>query len=152
MMDRKDVVDTLNRLIETSKDGEYGFRTSAEHARDPQLQQTLQSRAEECRQGAAELQSLVVQYGGTAEDSGSATGAMHRGWVAVKGTLAGYSDLAMLEECERGEDTAIERYRSALAEDLPSDVRIVIERQFEGVKRNHAQIRLLRDTARARTA
>lgn len=152
MMDRKDVVDTLNRLVETSKDGEYGFRSSAEHVRDTQLQRIFIARADECRQGAAELQTLVVQYGGTAEDGGSATGAMHRGWVAVKGTLAGYSDLAMLEECERGEDAAMERYRSALAEDLPSDVRIVVERQFEGVKRNHAQVRTLRDEVRARTA
>lgn len=152
MMDRKDVIDSLNRLIETSKDGEYGFRTSAEHVRDAQLKQVFLARADECRQGAAELQTLVVQYGGTAEDGGSATGAMHRGWVAVKGTLAGYSDLAMLEECERGEDTALERYRAALAEDLPGDARSVVERQFEGVRRNHAQIRTLRDAARARTA
>ena len=151
MMDRKDVVDTLNRLIETCKDGEYGFRTSSEHVRDMALRQTFLDRADECRQGAAELQSLVVQYGGTAEDSDSATGAMHRGWMSVKGTLAGYSDLAMLEECERGEDAAMERYRSALGDDLPSDVRSVVERQFEGVKRNHAQVRSLRDAERART-
>ena len=151
MMDRKDVVDTLNRLIETCKDGEYGFRSSSEHVRDMALRQTFLDRADECRHGASELQSLVVQYGGTAEDSGSATGAIHRGWVSVKGTLAGYSDLAMLEECERGEDAALERYRAALGEDLPSDVRIVVERQFEGVKRNHAQVRNLRDAERART-
>ena len=31
-MDSKDVIKTLNNLIETSKDGEYGFRSSAEHA------------------------------------------------------------------------------------------------------------------------
>jgi uncharacterized protein (TIGR02284 family) len=69
----------------------------------------------------------------------------------VKGTLAGYSDKAMLEECERGEDAALARYRDALKEDLPPTCRTVVERQYEGVKRNHDQIRTLRDRARAAT-
>lgn len=148
-MDNQDIVSTLNRLIETSKDGEYGFRSCAEHVRSPDLQQLFNTRAADCRQAASELQALVMQHGGKAEDSGSASGAVHRGWVAVKGTLAGYSDEAMLNECERGEDTAIERYRRALEDDLPVALRAVVERQYEGVKRNHAQVRALRDKARA---
>lgn len=148
-MSNDDIIDTLNDLIETSKDGEYGFRTSAEYLQDATLKQSFTVRAEECRQAAAELQQLVVRFGGKAEDSGTAAGALHRGWVAVKGTLAGYSDLAMLEECERGEDAALERYREALEDNLPPQVRMVVERQFEGVKRNHMQVRTLRDQARA---
>ena len=31
-MTNDDIIDTLNKLIETCKDGEYGFRTSADHA------------------------------------------------------------------------------------------------------------------------
>ncbi len=151
-MDQNDTLDTLNTLIETCKDGEYGFRTSAEYLRSPDLQQSFARRADECRASAAELQSLVASLGGEAETSGSATGAMHRGWVAVKGTLSGYSDKAILEETERGEDVAMSAYRSALDETLPSEVRSVVERQFEGVKRNHAQVRLLRDQARTADA
>jgi uncharacterized protein (TIGR02284 family) len=149
-MSNDDVIDCLNDLIETSKDGEYGFRASAEYLRDPAIKQTFMARAEECRQAAAELQALVTRLGGKAEDSGSAAGAVHRGWVAVKGTLAGYTDKAILEETERGEDTAMTAYRKALSEEaLPADVRAVVERQYEGVKRNHAQVRSLRDQARA---
>lgn len=148
-MSNDDIIDTLNDLIETSKDGEYGFRTSAEYLKDAVVKQNFVARAEECRQAAAELQTLVVRLGGKAEDSGSAAGAMHRGWVAVKGTLAGYTDKAILEETERGEDTALASYRKALDQGLPADIRAVVERQYEGVKRNHAQVRSLRDQARA---
>lgn len=148
-MSNDDIIDTLNDLIETSKDGEYGFRASAEYVTDAALRQTFERRAEECRMAAAELQTLVVRLGGKAEDSGTAAGAMHRGWVAVKGTLAGYTDKAILEETERGEDSALESYRKALDEPLPADVRLVVERQYEGVKRNHQQVRTLRDQARA---
>lgn len=143
-------IDTLNDLIETCKDGEYGFRTSAEHVRSSDIKQLFVQRAEECRQAAAELQALVVGLGGNAEDSGSMAGAAHRGWVSVKATLAGYSDEAILDETERGEDSAMTSYRNALSSgNLSADIRTVVERQFEGVKRNHAQVRALRDRARA---
>jgi uncharacterized protein (TIGR02284 family) len=144
-----DTIDTLNNLIETSKDGEFGFRASAEVMRNTDTRQLLVRRAEECRQAAQELQSLVVSLGGSAEDSGSLSGAAHRGWVAVKGTLTGYTDVAILEEAERGEDSALAAYRSAIEKGLPDSVRSTVERQYEGVKRNHAQMRSLRDQARA---
>lgn len=149
-MSNDDIIDSLNDLIETSKDGEYGFRASAEYLRDPGAKQNFITCAEECRQAASELQALVTRLGGTAEDSGTAAGAMHRGWVAVKGKLAGYTDKAILEETERGEDSALASYRKALENDaLPPDVRSVVERQYEGVKRNHALVRSLRNQARA---
>ncbi|MEK8029485.1 PA2169 family four-helix-bundle protein [Ideonella sp. DXS29W] len=150
-MDNSDLIDTLNHLVSTCKDGEFGFQSSAEHVKSENLRSVFLARAQECRQAAAELQSLIQQHGGKPDDGGTATGAMHRGWVAVKGTIAGYSDLAMLEECERGEDAALERYRSALEKPLQPLERALVERQYEGVKRNHAQIRSLRDTARAMT-
>lgn len=151
-MEHNDVVKTLNKLIETCKDGEYGFRTSGEHVKSAQIRELFMKRADECRQAAAELQSLVVQHGGSAEDSGSSAGAMHRGWVAVKGALAGYTDLAMLEETERGEDVALASYRRALEQDLPPNVRNVVEQHLQGVQRNHDQVRMLRDQARSATS
>lgn len=151
-MEHNDVVKTLNKLIETCKDGEYGFRTSGEHVKSAQIRELFMKRADECRQAAAELQSLVVQHGGSAEDTGSNAGAMHRGWVAVKGALAGYTDLAMLEETERGEDVALASYRRALEQDLPPNVRNVVEQHLQGVQRNHDQVRMLRDQARSATS
>lgn len=151
-MDQDDVIDTLNKLIETCKDGQYGFQTSAEYLKTEDVKQLFLSRAEECRRAAEELGQLVATLGGTPEEGGSASGAMHRGWVAVKGTLAGYNERTILEETERGEDIALASYREALDETLPPQAREVVERQFEGVKRNHAQVRMLRDRARAASA
>jgi uncharacterized protein (TIGR02284 family) len=147
-MDNDDVIDTLNDLIETCKDGAYGFRASAEHVQSPELRTVFTNRAQNCDEGAAQLQSLVAQCGGEPDTGGSATGAVHRGWVAARGALSGYSDQAMLEECERGEDAAVARYRKALESDLPPEVRTVVERQFQGVKRNHDEIRALRNRMR----
>lgn len=148
-MTNEDVIDVLNDLIENCRDGEYGFKACAEHTQSTELRELFQSRSRACNGAALELQSLVTQKGGTPESSGSASGAVHRGWVAVKGTLSGYSDLAMLEECERGEDVAKARYKKALEQDLPADIHMVVTRQYDGAVRNHDQIRLLRDRLRA---
>ena len=58
-MENKDVIGTLNDLIETSKDGEIGFRTCAETVKSTNLEQLFEVAAERCAQGASELQSKV---------------------------------------------------------------------------------------------
>ena len=148
-MSNDDVIDELNTLIETCKDGEYGFRTCAEHVKSTQLREVFTSRASECRQAATELQALVTRLGGDADKGSSVSGTMHRGWVNLKGMLTGDSDQAALNECERGEDAALERYRDAVKKALPDDIALVVQRQYEGVKRNHDQIRTLRDRMRS---
>jgi uncharacterized protein (TIGR02284 family) len=150
-MSNDDVVDVLNDLIETSKDGEYGFRECAEHSKSAELKSVFLARAEECRRAAEELQQQVVAAGGQPEDSGTAAGAMHRGWVSARGTLSGYSDHAMLEECERGEDVAVKKYRTAMEKTLPEGIRSLVERHLMGAQRNHDQIKALRDRYPATT-
>jgi uncharacterized protein (TIGR02284 family) len=148
-LDRADVVNVLNDLIETCKDGEYGFKQCAEQARTADIKSTLTSRATDCASGAAELQSLVSTYGGTPEQGGTAAGAMHRGWVSVRAALTSKDDLAVLEEAERGEDAALKKYRNAAAANLPSDVKSIVQKQLQGTQRNHDQIKALRDRLRA---
>ncbi|HSI53044.1 MAG: PA2169 family four-helix-bundle protein [Ramlibacter sp.] len=147
--DRDDVVDALQDLVECCKDGEFGFRACAEQAKRADLKSTFLQRADDCRGAAQELNEQIRSLGGKAEDSGSMTGALHRGWVAVKSTLTTYDDKAVLEECERGEDNALARYRKALKQALPAGVKLIVERQMQGVQRNHDQVKMLRDQARA---
>ena len=144
----EDVVKVLNDLLENSRDGEYGFRACAEEVDSPQLKQVFQSRSAECAKAAGELVQLIQRFGGSPDKGGTATGAMHRGWVHVKGTVGANSALSMLEECERGEDVALAAYRDALKEPIPADVRAVIERQYEGVRMNHDRVRAMRDARR----
>jgi uncharacterized protein (TIGR02284 family) len=144
-MTNDDIVDTLNDLIEACKDGEFGFDACAKHTQSSELRSLFLQRAAECRTAAAELQPHVVQYGGKPDQGGSASGALHRGWVAVRGSLVGFSDQAMLDECERGEDAALARYRKALKQELPEPLLALVQRQQLGVQRNHDQIKALRD-------
>lgn len=146
----KDTVAILNDLIETSKDGELGFKVCAEDVDRPDLKAVFTERAGTCSAAAAELQQLVRNLGGDPEQKATLGGAMHRRWVDIKSTITGKDALAVLNECERGEDMAKEHYERALDQTLPPDVRAVVERQYRGVLFNHDQIRMLRDSERAR--
>jgi len=147
--DEDDVIETLNDLLESCRDGEYGFKECAEHVKAQDIKTLLSRHADECRSAGLELVTHIRQLGGEPDEGGSASGAMHRGWVSVRGTLSGYTDLAMLDECERGEDAAVTRYRNALKEDLPSHIRALVERQAQGAQRNHDQVKALRNALRA---
>ena len=143
-----DTTSILNELVETSKDGEKGFRAAAEDAKSSGLKASFISRAEDCAKGASELQQLVTRLGGKPEEGGSVAGALYRGWLDIKAKVANRDDLAILEECERGEDVAKAKYRSALDESLPEDIRAIVQRQYDGVVRNHDAVRDMRDRYR----
>lgn len=148
---RDEVIETLNDLLENSRDGELGFREAAEHTRTPSLSAIFGRRADTCRQAAAELQEQIQRLGGKVQEGGTVTGAAHRVWVHIRGLFGGASDETMLNECERGEDAALARYRKALKQNLPHDIHALVQRQFEGAQRNHDMIKVLRDRARAET-
>ncbi len=143
-------VSVLNDLIEVSRDGEEGFRKAAEDAKNPELKTLFLSRAAEIGAAVRELQAQVAALGGKPEDHGSVAGALHRGWISLRTAVSDRTDLAILEETEKGEDVAKKKYAEALQQtDLSFDIRALIERQYQGVLRNHDLIRDLRNRYRA---
>lgn len=64
MTDRDDFIATLNDLIEVSRDGEEGFRASAENVDHPQLKAFFMRRSQEVAASVQELQGLVRSQGG----------------------------------------------------------------------------------------
>lgn len=149
LVDNDDVVDVLDDLLESCRDGEYGFKASAEHADSPELKGIFLRHASECAAAATELEREIRNHGGEPSSGGSMSGALHRGWVSVKAAMSTRDDKAVLEECERGEDAAVARYRKALKASLPANVRAMVERQAEGAQRNHDEVRALRNRFQA---
>jgi uncharacterized protein (TIGR02284 family) len=142
-----DYISRLNELIETCKDGERGFRDAADGVRRADLRETFNEYAKQRTQFANELQRHVMRLGGDPETTGSATGAMHRGWLNLKAAITGKDDEAILNEAERGEDVAVKSYQEALERDLPSDLRSVIENQYQDILKAHNHVKALRDGA-----
>ena len=151
MAQEKETISAVNSLIETLKDGQEGFKQAAEGVKDLQLKSLFNEYSRQRSRFASELQSQAQSLGELEpETSGSAAGALHRAWINLKSAVTSGDDDAILAECERGEDSAVARYRKALEQSLPADVRSVVQKQADGAQRNHDQIRDLRNAARER--
>ncbi len=144
MADHDGTISVLNNLIATCKDGQDGFQTAAEGIKRSDIKSLFYQYAQQRAQFAGELQAEVRRLGGDPEQTGSVAATLHRGWINLKSAMTGEDETAVLAECERGEDSAVSNYQSALAtDDLPADVRAVIERQYVQVQEAHDRIRNL---------
>lgn len=148
-MDSDKVISTLNDLIETCRDGQNGFKEAAENARNPDLKTFFREAATERAQFVTDLQLEVRRLGGDPEKAGSTAGALHRAWIDIKGTLTGKDDHAILSECERGEDSAVETYRDALKLGLPTAINQIVQSQYQNIKQVHDRVRQMRDAKAA---
>ena len=149
MAQQKEIVSTVNSLIETLKDGQEGFRQAAEAVNDPQLKELFTGYSEQRARFANELQIQARQLGETKpEQSSSAAGALHRAWINLKSAATSGDDAAILSECERGEDSAVKEFEEAMDDGLSPALGEIVSRQFREVKHAHDQIKILRDTAR----
>ena len=140
----------LNDLIETLKDGQEGFKQAAEGVSNSQLKSLFRDYSQQRSRFATALQSEAKRHGETdPETSSSATGALHRGWINLKSAITGGDEHAILAECERGEDSAVEQYKKALEDGLTPAAQELVSRQFAEIKAAHDRIRSLRDAAKS---
>ncbi|MGH9631780.1 MAG: ferritin-like domain-containing protein [Bryobacteraceae bacterium] len=132
------VISVLNDLIEIGRDAEEGFKKAADAVKDNHLRSTFLDLSQQRAQFVTQLQAQV-------ESAGGAPGAplAHRGWIGLKAAVTGGDESAIVSECERGEDQAVSSYRKALNEDLPPEIRTLVEAQATQVQHAHDRIRAL---------
>ena len=141
--------DVVNELIKLNNDRVAGFEKAGAdlEGNDNALTVVFNKLSGESRQYAAELTALARQYGGEPAEGTSATGDLHRAWIDIKSTFTGSDLLAILNECERGEDAIKAAYRDALnpENELSPELAQVLQRQQQGIVEGHDLIRYLRD-------
>ena len=139
----------IDNLIETLKDGQEGFKQAAESVKDPQLKSLFSEYSQQRVRFAVELRSKAQSPDERdSKMSGSAAGALHRGWINLKSAITQGDDHAVLAECERGEDSAVEEFRKALDDGLSAPVQEIVSRQYAEIKQAHDRVKHLRDAAK----
>ena len=139
----KEVVATLNTLIETCRDSESGFHEAASGVHDLRLRASLERYSLERVSLIGALQLEVHRYEGESHENGSLAGSLHRGWLNSTTVLTNGDEAAILAECERGEKVAVETYLGELEKELPSSLRHLISRQCNEIERMRDRIRSL---------
>ena len=139
------IITHLKQLVETSKNGELGYTTAAEHVNNTQLQSIFREYARQRARFIQQLQSEIVRLG-TAEVSGSIAAALHRSWIDVKSALAGGDGSAIVAACENGEADTQATYEKVLDMDISGETRSLIEQQLRKIQEAHRHLLSLKDT------
>jgi uncharacterized protein (TIGR02284 family) len=135
-------------LIEVCKDGETGYAHAAGIVNDPKLRSYFQEQSLERARFVQDLKQATTDLGDKPEASGSVAATLHRLWFEAKADL-GLGDQSILNSVEQGEDRAKHAYEDALKENLPNDVRGLLQQQAQSVFAAHDYVRDLRDRQKA---
>jgi len=145
----KKPTEIVQKLINTCRDGQNGYRDAAEHVTDSNLRRFFNEQSLARASFAGELEQELIAMGQADPDrTGSVSGAIHRAWIDFKATLGG-GELAILRSVEAGEDDARKAYEKALADGLPEPIATVARRQLASIAAAHDHVRTLRDAKAA---
>ena len=141
---------SIKDLLETLADGAEGFTKASESVKDTGLKTLFAGFAAERQEMIGELETYAPTEPG--DDSPTITGAIHRGWINLKAILTSGDDHAILAECERGEDHALEVFRGAVEEPLAPEVASTVNSIATRILAVHNQVKELRDAVAAGAA
>jgi uncharacterized protein (TIGR02284 family) len=147
---KEETIQELNKLIETCKDGELGYRAAAESVHNTELASVLGDYAKQRGLFVRALQGEVERLGGKPEERGTAGAAVFRGWIHLKAALSGGDGGAIAAACESGEEVAVGAFEVAVEGDMTGPARVLVEKQARQVGEAHAHmLRLKVETSAA---
>jgi uncharacterized protein (TIGR02284 family) len=129
------LADALEELAKLARDGELGYRTAANEAKDSDLQHLFNDLARERGEVADELDEQITKLGGKVpQKGGTMAGSAHRMFVDLKSAITGGNRKAVLTEVARGEGVAEAAYDAFKKMEMPAELKQVIQKQHDKVK------------------
>ena len=136
----EDTIQQLNQLTETCKDGELGYRTAAESVHNTELIGVFSEYSKQRGEFVRALEKEVVRLGGRADESGTLGATLFRGWIHLKGALAGGGGGAIVAACESGEEVAVGAYEIVVNSNITGGARVLVEKQARQIGEAHAHM------------
>lgn len=149
MKQNENVVEVLNDLIKINNDRVTGYEKAITETKDidVDLKAVFHKMANDSKEYATQLSNEVTKLGGEVATGTTASGKIYRMWMDIKATFTGKDRLAVLENCEFGEDAAQKAYEEALSSDadMDTEVRQLITNQKSSLRTAHDLIKKYRD-------
>jgi uncharacterized protein (TIGR02284 family) len=147
-MNTENMITTLNKLVQTARDGVEGYRQALNDVDNDMFEPIFRDYMQQRERFIGELTQKINDLNGTVDDSPSWLGTLHRGWLDIKSAFTDGGEEAVLDECERGEQVAIDNYNEALNnETWPEEVSSLIRNQMEEIRSALDRVRTLRQAA-----
>ena len=140
-------VNALNKLITTLYDGENGYKEAADEVDSVSLATKFRELSQQRYNFGHEIKPEITKLGGKVDKGGSLAAGAHRIWMDIKETFSSNDEGAILKECIRGDESAVDTYREVLKDtSLTTDARQIVTRQLEAIERSLGELRTLNRT------
>jgi uncharacterized protein (TIGR02284 family) len=145
MSDQDHTIKAIEGLIEICRDGQEGYRNGAEHAKDQQVREFLNTVSLERGKFAGDLENEAIRLGKSdVTRSGNTLGAIHRGWTDLKANLGGGDD-SILSSMETGDKYAQDHYAKYIEDkQIPGDLIGVIRNQSQAIVGTLERVKAMR--------
>ncbi len=149
-----ELLDKLNHLLHRSRDAQRGYVETSNHVNSPEVRKWMIEYSDQRAVFCTNLATEIKLLGGDSDNTTSVLGEIHRLWIDLKGQWSDEEPLAMLEECKRGEETALEDYQEVLEDNdgMPASTSAMLNRHTAAISRALAQINILIDMSAAISA
>jgi uncharacterized protein (TIGR02284 family) len=135
---------SLYKIVEA---GEKGYAVVASNVKNRALKILFQGYSQQRRHFKVEIFEEIKRLGGETRPQDNILGMIHRGRIDIFATLTiGDENVekVLLKEVRLGESIALRAYERTLKQELPPETRVVIDSQYQEVRKIVDQIRLLR--------
>lgn len=139
-----EILDQLNKLLTRSRDAEKGYSEAAENVKDTELKSLFTAQSQQRAGFAQELDREIRAIGGDPDNGTSLVADLHRAWINIKSAFSSDDDKAVVQECSRGDQEALDNYNTVLQEtDLLASTRQLLLNQKEKIETAHATMNRL---------
>ncbi|MEM6378071.1 MAG: PA2169 family four-helix-bundle protein [Bacteroidota bacterium] len=141
-MKTKKVIKSLHDLIQINREGENGYKEASENVKSEDFKTILYRLSQQRALFRGELEEILRNdYRDAADVQDSAASKIHRFWMEIKTAFNSNDDEAILAECARGEEHAIEEYTKMMDGRLPAYIENVAKQQLDLIRGSLSQIK-----------
>ncbi|HSE43075.1 MAG TPA: PA2169 family four-helix-bundle protein [Acidobacteriota bacterium] len=126
-------VHVLDHLIQICRAGEYGFRLAAREVESKEHRELAVSTANKRHEFASALETQVVKLGGKPPDHATLQAGIHRFWMNLRHVINQRNDAVVLDECRRGEESALKAYQDVFEEKSLTELETMLRAQFMNI-------------------
>ena len=150
MEENKQIITQLDHLIQVNLDRRAMYENAMEDVTEIGLMELFSKCIAQSEKNIVELRPYILKYGGKSPENPSTSSKLSQMWMDFKAAVIVDNERAVLQSCEKGEDTAKDIYLRAadkLEEDMnDEELRSIIIKQKAGILAIHDHIRALRDS------
>lgn len=138
---RNQKIETLNELIEVTRDSAQFYTDAAQKVDNPQLKTLFSGMAASKNGLVGAMSSDVRQEGATPAKDGTFRGSMHKVYGDIRAKF-GDSDYAYVSQLEESEDHMLHAFNDVLQDkDAPEPVKGAVRSHLPKVQQHHAEMR-----------